>query len=235
MTNAELVEVLTRGEIEVLGRIVESSNQALLVEVTWNETTVKACYKTELGERPLWDFPGGLWRREVAAWVLSDYLGLDLIPITVARDHGPFGPGSLQRWIEETTGDHYFTLSDREDLEEWFQSLVAFDLIANNTDRKSGHVIFDGHRCWAIDQGLCFGEEEKVRTVMWDFGGFEIGPSDRSALERALALPDDLLAEYLNLEEIGEIRHRAASLLENGYFPEPDEDREWPPYPWPLV
>jgi hypothetical protein len=235
MTNAEIAEILTRGEIEVLGHIVESSNQALLVSVTLNEAAVKACYKTELGERPLWDFPEGLWRREVAAWILSDYLGLDLVPVTVAREDGPFGPGSLQLWIEETTGDHYFTLSDRENLEEWFQSLVVFDLIANNTDRKSGHVIFDGHRCWAIDQGLCFGEEDKVRTVLWDFGGVEIGASDRIALEKATNLPDELLSLLIDPIETEQIRRRASDLLEIGVFPEADDDREWPPYPWPLV
>lgn len=235
MNSSDVVEVLTNGEIEVLGRIVESSNQALLVNVTFHDTSLKACYKTELGERPLWDFPEGLWRREVAAWVLSDYLGLELIPVTVARDDGPFGPGSLQQWVEDTTGDHYFTLSDRAELKSWFQSLVAFDLIANNTDRKSGHVIFDGSRCWAIDQGLCFSEDDKVRTVLWDFGGNEIQPSDRVALERAVHLPEELLAGLLNPVEINEIRRRASDLLEIGYFPEPDEDREWPPYPWPLV
>jgi len=235
MNTSEVIEILTRGEIDVLGRIVESSNQALLVSVTWNNTSLQACYKTELGERPLWDFPEGLWRREVAAWLLADYMGLDLIPVTVARDDGPFGPGSLQLWIEETTGDHYFTLSDRDELAAWFRSLVTFDLIANNTDRKSGHVIFDGHRCWAIDQGLCFGAEDKVRTVLWDFGGTEIGPTDRAALEVAVTVPDDRLSPYLSLDEIAAVRRRARELLESRYFPEPDEDREWPPYPWPLV
>ena len=55
------------------------------------------------------------------------------------------------------------------------------------------------------------------------------------ALERAVHLPEELLAGLLNPVEINEIRRRASDLLEIGYFPEPDEDREWPPYPWPLV
>ena len=52
-------------------------------------------YKPGKGERPLRDYPGGLFRREVAAYELSAALGLDLVPETVLRIDGPHGEGSV--------------------------------------------------------------------------------------------------------------------------------------------
>ena len=177
----------------------------------------------------------GLWRREVAAWVLSDYLGLDLVPMTVSRLDGPYAPGSLQLWIGDATDDHYFTLRERADLEDWFRRLCLFDLIANNSDRKAGHVLFDTTRCWAIDNGLCFAEDDKVRTVVWDYVGNNFSTQEISTLTRTADVDDDLFGSLLTSEEIESIRWRAHNLLEMGAFPEPDEDGEWPAYPWPLV
>ena len=45
--------------------------------------SAQAIYKPMRGERPLWDFEPGLHRREVAAYHLSEVLGLDLVPPTV--------------------------------------------------------------------------------------------------------------------------------------------------------
>ena len=236
MTPDDVQELLLRGEIEVVGRITASSNQALLVEVTLDGVTLEACYKTELGERPLWDFPDGLWRREVAAFQLSAALGMDLIPETVAREDGPFGVGSLQRWIPNTTDDHYFTLRDNEPLHPWFRALAAFDVVANNTDRKSGHVLFDGSRCWAIDHGLTFNIEEKLRTVVWEFAGDPLTADVVTHLERLLDLNlEKVFGPLLHDEEVAATRERAERLLAWGHFPEPDEEGEWPPYPWPLI
>ena len=109
-------------------------------------TSGLACYKSEAGERPLWDFPDGLWRREVAAYELDVQLGTDLVPTTVGRDDAPFGPGSLQWWVEDNGEEHYFTLRERAEFRDWFAKLAAFDVVANNADRKSGHVLFDETR-----------------------------------------------------------------------------------------
>jgi hypothetical protein len=235
MTPDEQVELLTCGDVEVVGRVSGSSNQALLVEVTWKGTTALACYKSAVGERPLWDFPNGLWRREIAAYELDLLLATDVVPPTVARDDAPYGPGSLQWWVDDNGVDHYFTLRERREFLGWFVRLGAFDVVANNADRKSGHVLYDGHRLWGIDNGLCFNEDDKLRTVVWDFA---LAPLDDELVERLRRVGNgDVgpLATWLSPDELAFTQIRADELAELGSLPEPDEDRDWPPYPWPLV
>ena len=235
MNSSDICEVLTHGTIEILGRISASSNQALLVAVSHNGVTLEACHKTELGERPLWDFPEGLWRREVAAYALAEFMGRSLIPETVVRHDGPYGAGSLQRWIGNATDDHYFTIRDLEYLHPWFRELAGFDFISNNTDRKSGHVLFDSQRCWAIDQGLCFAEEDKLRTVVWDFADDPLPATLMTGLDRVANGDLSFLGELISSDEIDSVRWRARDLALSEHLPIPDEDREWPPYPWPLI
>ena len=234
MTPEETVHHLLSGEIEVVGRINASSNQALLVQVHYEGRSIEACFKTELGERPLWDFPGGLWRREVAAFELSRIMNLDLVPETVGRAESEFGPGSLQRWIT-ATDDHYFTLREDSQLASWFIDLACWDFIANNTDRKSGHVLFDETRCWAIDQGLCFAEEDKLRTVIWDFAGTPIPASVSDGIAKLLETQGGALNDWLSLDEVTAALERATWLETQGELPFPNEENEWPPYPWPLI
>ncbi|MGH9020982.1 MAG: SCO1664 family protein [Acidimicrobiales bacterium] len=235
MTRDDERRLLAEGEVEVEGRIVESSNQALLVSVSLEGASALACYKAEAGERPLWDFPDGLWRREVAAYELDRALGTDLVPTTVGRDDLPFGPGSLQWWVEDNGEDHYFTLRGRPEFATWFAQLAAFDVVANNADRKSGHVLFDGTRCWAIDNGLCFHEQDKLRTVVWEYAGLEVDPALIGRLAAFARSDGEGLAAWLSPHEVTLARSRAGALVESSEYPTPDEDRDWPPYPWPLV
>lgn len=235
MTPAEVATLLATGEIEVVGKILESSNQALLVEVSDGETTLSACYKSEVGERRLWDFPRGLWRREIAAYELDLALGTDLVPPTVARPDAPYGPGSLQLWVDDNGTDHYFTLRERREFLPYLRALCAFDIVANNADRKSGHVIYDGVRCWAIDNGLTFHTDEKLRTVIWDFACHSIADDLRARLASFADGDVGGLAQWIDPDELALTQLRAGELAETGVLPEPDGDREWPPYPWPLV
>ncbi len=234
MERVDQRELLSHGEIAVEGRIAGSSNQALLVSVSLDGATALACYKAEAGERPLWDFPDGLWRREVAAYELDRLCGTELVPTTVGREDLPFGPGSLQWWIEHE-GDHYFTLRDRPELAGWLRTLCVVDAIANNADRKSGHVLFDGVHPWAIDNGLCFHEEEKLRTVIWDWAGEELDEGLIELARRVATSDGGGLVEWLSPAEVALTLDRADALARSGRFPLPDEDRPWPPYPWPLV
>ena len=135
------------------------------------EDAVRAIYKPRRGERPLWDFPSGLDHREVAAYELSEALGWDLVPPTILRD-GPLGMGSVQLFIEADFEQHYFTLYEDEAHHDALRTMCAFDLVGNNTDRKSGHCLLglDG-RIRGIDHGLMFHHEFKLRTVIWEFGG----------------------------------------------------------------
>lgn len=228
-------ELLLHGDLAVLGRIVDSSNQALLVEVSLGEDVARACYKAEAGERRLWDFPEGLWKREVAAYELDRLCASDLVPTTVARLDAPFGPGSLQWWIDDALDEHYFTLRDRPEFVSWFARLAAFDVVANNADRKAGHILLDGNRLWAIDNGLCFHSDDKLRTVIWDFAGESLGEDVTGDLTRLLEGNLTRLGATLSGEELAGVIERAERLLASGAFPEPDVDGDYPPYPWPLI
>ena len=227
--------LLLEGSIDIEGRVTGSSNQALLVRVSLDGVDAMACYKAEAGERPLWDFPDGLWRREVAAFELDVVLGCDLVPTTVAREDAPFGIGSLQWWVEDSLEDHYFTLRERTELHHWFAELAAFDVVANNADRKSGHVLYDGTRCWAIDNGLCFHEQDKLRTVIWEYAGLEVEEHLLERIRRFANGETGRVGDFLNPSELALAQVRAHGLAESALYPHPDEDSDWPPYPWPLV
>ncbi len=227
------LELLECGEVEVEGRMPWSSNATFLVTVRHDATECRAVYKPGRGERPLWDFPNGLYRREVAAYRLSESLGWGLVPPTILRD-GPLGQGSLQLFIEADFEEHYYTLYEgRPDLHDVLMAMCAFDLLANNTDRKSGHVLLgpDG-RIWGIDQGLCFSTDFKLRTVIWEFGGQPIPAHLLPAIERlARQVPLDLAA-LLDDDEIDALRRRARTVLRDPVFPVDTTGRR---YPWPMV
>jgi hypothetical protein len=231
-----VAEILTEGDMEVHGRIAGSSNATLLVTCRIADEELLAVYKPVKGERPLWDFPGGLFRREVAAYALSEHLGWGLVPETVRRPDGPFGEGSVQRFVHEDGTSHYFTLRDDPAWHPTLMRMCAFDVVANNADRKSGHVLLAEERLWAIDNGLCFNEHDKLRTVIWDFGGSPVARDDLAALERFSAQgPPDSLCELLTPSELAALMDRAAWILNLRALPELVDDGEWPPYPWPLV
>ncbi len=233
---ATVRDVLVRGEMTVHGRIAGSSNATLLVSCALEGTELLAVYKPAEGERPLWDFPTGLGDREVAAYELSEALGWHIVPETVARTTAPFGPGSVQRFVDEDGESHYFTLRDDPAWRPTLLTIAAFDVVANNADRKSGHVLLAEGRLWAIDNGLAFHVEPKLRTVIWDFAGEPLDPPLLGALRRLVAggLPRPL-AVLLDRQERAAVCARAEALAVEGRLPVPDEDRDWPPYPWPLV
>jgi len=226
-------EILATGEINVEMRMPYSSNATFLVRVTAGEQSLRAIYKPLRGERPLWDFAPGLHRREVAAYRLATAMGLGFVPITLLRD-GPIGEGSLQLLIDADFEQHYFILHEqRPDLHPKLREVAVFDILANNTDRKSGHVLIDtDDNIWGIDHGLCFSADFKLRTVIWEFGGEEIDDSLIAAVERvAGSLPLDV-SSLLDDDEVVALGERAAWLLEHRRLPVDPTGRR---YPWPLV
>ena len=234
--STDALDLLRNGEVELVGRMVNSSNATFLVTVTdgdYPERTTRAIYKPLRGERPLWDFEPGLHRREVAAWELSRALGLDLVPPTVLRD-GPFDEGSFQLFIEADPRHHYFNLfEERPDLHDALRDFAFFDIVANNTDRKGGHLLVDpDDHVWGIDHGVCFAADFKLRTVIWEFAG---EPIPERLLDAAAPLIDSVplpLAVLLADDEVEALRERVSWLLDNPTFPVDHSGRR---YPWPLV
>lgn len=234
LNTPDALELLAEAEIDVLGRMPYSSNATFLVDLVLDdERPAQAIYKPERGERPLWDFPGSLYKREVGAFLLSEQLGWGHVPPTIIAD-GPAGVGSLQLFIPAVFEEHYFTLLDDERWHASFREICAFDLVANNTDRKGGHVLLgEDDELWAIDNGLSFHQEFKVRTVIWDFSGDPLSQTVADGLERLLDTGlDPALAELLDPFERDAVIARARALrLEREYPYDPTGRR----YPWPMV
>lgn len=227
------LQVMSCGEIEVEGRMPWSSNATFLVTITFGDEQAQAIYKPLRGERPLWDFEPGLHRREVAAYHLSETLGFDLVPPTILRD-GPYGEGSLQWFVDVDHRQHYFTIhEERPELHDRLRAVAVFDLLANNTDRKSGHVLIDSDdHIWGIDHGLCFSADFKLRTVVWEFGGEPIDDELLGKVRRVAKQVPLEIATLLADDEVVALRKRATWLTQNPVFPLDQSGRR---YPWPMV
>lgn len=227
------VAFLAHAEPEIEGRMPWSSNGTFLVTMRCaGAVEQRAIYKPVRGERPLWDFEPGLHRREVATYLLSEHLGFGIIPPTVLRD-GPMGEGSVQWFVDADHSQHYFTIHEQyEHHHEQLRQIAVLDILANNTDRKSGHCLLAYGRVWAIDNGLCFSAPFKLRTVIWEFAG---EPIDPDLLDRVADVAEHVPAEIADLlsdDEVSALQYRAAALVRSGVFP---EDRSGHRYPWPLV
>lgn len=231
------LEVLQRGDVEVMGLLPYSSNYTFLARVRLDETEVLAVYKPKRGETPLRDFPPGtLAARERAAFLVSEAAGWGLVPITVLRSDAPMGQGSLQLFVEHDPEVHYFTLM--HDRIDEFAVFAAFDAVVNNADRKSGHVLEDATgKLWGVDHGLTFHVDDKLRTVIWAFAEEPLTRSLRADLERlGSGLSDGDLAGELGVllspDEVAATLDRVEALLVEDRFPAPGTDR---PLPWPLI
>ncbi len=232
------IAFLMTAEVEIEGRMPWSSNATFLVtlrgpdEASGEPVEQRAIYKPVRGERPLWDFEPGLHKRERAAFLLSEHLGVGVVPPTVIRD-GPLGEGSYQWFVDADHSEHYFTIFEQfEHLHDQCRAIAVLDILANNTDRKSGHCLLAGDRVWAIDNGLCFSTQSKLRTVIWEFGGERIGERilDRVApmVER---IPVDIAA-LLHDDEIEAMERRATKLVIERELPTDEGGHR---YPWPLI
>ena len=227
---------LAEGDLELLGRIPWASNATLLARVRHRELEGLAVYKPVRGERPLWDFPPGtLYRREVAAYLVSEQLGWRLVPPTLVRE-GPLGVGSLQLYVDADAEVTAFELLAAGNAA--LPRIAAFDVVTNNADRKAGHCLMgEDERVWAIDHGVCFHAEPKLRTVLWDLAGHPLEAADVADLEALAAAATggglgERLAELLDADEIAAVAERSLGLARAGSLPAPGSGRA---YPWPLV
>lgn len=254
-------ELLATGDLVVLGRIMPASNHTYLCSLGPGSDGPRAVYKPVSGERPLWDFADGtLAAREYAAWLLSESLGWSVVPPTILRE-GPSGPGMVQLWCEPDPEQrpvdivaqgpvpagmlHVVDAVDNHDRAVMLihedsaalRRMALFDLVANNTDRKGGHVLAmaDGHR-YGVDHGVCFHVDDKVRTVLWGWAGQQLTTEEVAGLRRADAAWADGgppgLAGLITPDELAMTQRRIARLLRAGAFPEPGPG--WPSLPWPA-
>ena len=232
------IELLTEGELEVEGRLVEASNATLYCAVTHAGREAACVYKPVAGERPLWDFPHGtLAGRELAAYAVSRASGWDIVPPTVYRD-GPFGPGMCQLWIDSDPSVDLIALA-RNSRHKGLRAMAVFDAVINNADRKIGHLLptSAGH-VYGCDHGVCFAEEYKLRTVLWQWRGDPLTADAVQVLERIGAQLktgelNETLREWLTTDEIKATRRRIEMLLRRRVHPYPPED--WPAVPWPPI
>jgi hypothetical protein len=249
--NQEALELLRTGELEPLGRLISASNASFYcalhpVPSTGSgprsdppdaEEHPRACvYKPVRGERPLIDFPRRtLSRREVAAYLVSEASGWDIVPPTVFRD-GPAGPGMVQLWIEIDEAIDPVELIRAGD--PALRRMAVFDAVVNNADRKVGHLLpVGGGHVYGVDHGICFSPDPKLRTVLWNWRGQPITMAEREVLQRLsnelAGRLGEVLTEYLAPIEIAATRARLSDLLIGGCLPQPDPDRPaipWPPY-----
>jgi uncharacterized repeat protein (TIGR03843 family) len=230
----DALRLLRDGELGIEGRLIDASNATLYCSTTLDGVTAACVYKPVQGERPLWDFPDGtLAGREVAAYAVSAVTGWDVVPPTVMRE-GPFGPGMCQLWVDvdETVDLSALARSDHPDL----RRMAVFDAVANNADRKGGHLLprADG-RVQGVDHGICFSAEDKLRTLLWQWRGLPLTDEAVEVLSRLRAELEGPLGETLHGlltgKEVRATVFRVDRLLSTGVHPQPSPD--WPAIPWP--
>jgi uncharacterized repeat protein (TIGR03843 family) len=232
------LKLLTEGSLEVEGRLMVASNATLYCTITSGDDVAACVYKPVAGERPLWDFPtGSLAGREVAAYEVSRAAGFNVVPPTVYRE-GPFGPGMCQLWIDTDQTVDVLGLARRTD-HAALRGMAVFDAVINNADRKAGHLLPapSGH-LYGCDHGVCFAEEYKLRTVLWQWRGRSLPGRSVAALNRLKECFDEEdfgaeLAAWLTDDEVQATKDRLELLLKHRVHPYPPED--WPAVPWPPV
>lgn len=230
-------QLLEQSEITKCDLLFSGSNYVFLTTLGVNGTQTQAIYKPRKGEAPLWDFPDGtLYKREYAAFLVSQAMGWDLIPPTVIRD-GPYGIGSVQ-WLVETHGQTGRPTKVTTDIHT-LKKVAVFDFITNNADRKAGHFLEarDG-RLWLVDHGLTFNSVPKLRTVLWDFSGQKVPGKimkDIRTLQARLREGKGLreaLARLIDADEMDAFEYRIEQLIRKPVFTYPVSRRS---VPWPWI
>ncbi len=226
-------EAIKSANLIVIGRLVDASNATLQATLENTDPVMKVIYKPVLGEKPLWDFAdGNLANREYAAYLLSELGDFNLVPTTVLRE-GPFGSGMVQEWIE--IDEELDVVDFGQSNDPQLRKLALFDAIINNTDRKFGHLLVDQDgKLRGCDHGVCFHQENKLRTVLWQFAGEQFITEEIELLNKVAKLDlNSLFAELLTSAEISALSERISNLLAAGQFPFPSD--QWPAIPWPPV
>jgi hypothetical protein len=229
----EVIDHLLQGTLEVTGRLVDASNATLYATCSVSDQSIAVIYKPVAGERPLWDFPdGNLAQREYAAYLISQMGDFHVVPPTVLRD-GPFGIGMVQQWID---------IDEEIDLAEFYRTnnpqlrnMALFDAVVNNTDRKIGHLLpLNVEKVFGCDHGVTFHEEDKLRTVLWQWADQPLSADEieqLQKLESEVKISRDELLDLITESEYLALLARINRLISEKVFPAPSD--EWPAVPWP--
>lgn len=229
----EIIEHLSLGDLDVTGRLVDASNATLYANCTFNEISIPVIYKPVAGERPLWDFQdGNLAQREFAAYLISELGGFGVVPPTILRE-GPFGFGMVQQWIDinESIDLAEFYRTDNPEL----RKMALFDAVVNNTDRKIGHLLpIREDLVHGCDHGVTFHEDDKLRTVLWQWADKALTNDEITLLERlesSIKADAERLLGLITENEFASLLARINRLLSEKKYPSPSD--EWPAVPWP--
>ena len=226
-------EKISAAGLKIVGRLVDASNATLQAIIEESDPAIKVIYKPIAGEKPLWDFEdGNLASRELAAFIVSDSGGFDVVPFTTLRD-GPFGLGMVQQWIEIDSNVDIIEFGQSGDKQ--LKRLALFDAVINNTDRKFGHLLLDNSgKLYGCDHGVAFHKEDKLRTVLWQFAGQDFDQEEIDLLDTLVKIDwNDKLSNFLTHDEIQALYLRIEKLIHQRKFPEPSPS--WPAVPWPPV
>ena len=230
---SEVLEHLKNGEIEVTGRLVDASNATLYANCSYADSIMPIIYKPIAGERPLWDFPdGNLAQREYAAYLISELGNFSVVPPTILRD-GPFGSGMVQQWIDidDSIDLSLFYRTDNPEL----RKMALFDAVVNNTDRKIGHLLpISAGKVLGCDHGVTFHEDDKLRTVLWQWADQPLTRSETDQLNNLLSeisASEEALLALITPAELKALVARIQRLISEATFPAPSD--EWPAVPWP--
>jgi hypothetical protein len=226
-------EKISAAGLKIVGRLVDASNATLQAIIEESDPAIKVIYKPIAGEKPLWDFEdGNLASRELAAFIVSDSGGFDVVPFTILRD-GPFGLGMVQQWIEIDSNVDIIEFGQSGDKQ--LKRLALFDAVINNTDRKFGHLLLDNSgKLYGCDHGVAFHKEDKLRTVLWQFAGQDFDQEEIDLLDTLVKIDwNDKLSNFLTNDEIQALNMRIEKLIHQRKFPKPSPS--WPAVPWPPV
>ena len=236
-----IIQLLQNGSLKLAGQALRGSNSTFLCDIFDDHQSIKAIYKPSKGEQPLWDFPHfTLAQREVATFIVSELLGWHFVPPTILRTKvAIFGQGSLQLYIDHDPTFHYLNSPKIDN--NVFMKIAIFDLLINNADRKSSHIIFDAdNKTWLIDHGLCFNSDYKHRTVIWEYAGLRIPTNIKMDVQNFIQTLESnklrlvkKLKMLLSEKEFLYIIERGRGILAMDQFPFPEPSRR--SYPWPPI
>ncbi len=163
LDDATVTEILTRGELEVEGRLVAASNASFLGQVSLHGIALACIYKPVAGERPLWDFPSGtLAGREVSARLVSDAGGFGVVPPTVLRD-GRFGVGMCQQWIHADPDPA--TAGDAVGAPDGLEALDLVDLVPSDFRDPGWIAVLEAEDNHDRPVLLVHADDDRLRTM----------------------------------------------------------------------